>query len=130
VPQTYTWTVLQATYRSTLPGTPQIVHLTDILVNRKMAFQAALEEVLPDRYILRGSERYEESNGAYFTVFESAIKPAAIAYPTSASEVSALLKTLHPGLVTQEVSLAVKGTGHTPFAGKHSILLQWKQNYN
>ena len=91
--------------------------------NHNMAFQTVLEEVLPEKFLLRGSERYEESNGAYFTVFESTIKPAAIAQPTSAAEVSALIKILYPKLVTKEVSLAIKGTGHTPFSGKPSIFL-------
>jgi len=84
-----------------------------------MTFQAALQEVLPEKHALQGSELYEKSNGAYFTVFESDIKPAAIAQPTSAQEVSALIKKLHPKLVTQEAFLAIKGTGHTPFAGMY-----------
>lgn len=84
-----------------------------------MVIQAALKEVLPEKHAVQGSDSYEKSNGAYFTVFESAVKPAAIAQPTSAQEVSALIKKLHPALVAQEASLAIKGTGHTPFAGKH-----------
>ena len=84
-----------------------------------MAFQTTLQEVLPEKHALRGSELYKKSNEAYFTVFESDIQPAAIAQPTSAQEVSALIKKLHPKLVTQEAFLAIKGTGHTPFAGMH-----------
>ena len=84
-----------------------------------MVIQAALQEVLPEKHAIEGSEDYEKSNALYFTKFESDIKPAAIAKPTSAQDVSALIKKLHPALVAQEAALAIKGTGHTPFAGKY-----------
>ncbi|KAF1992666.1 FAD-binding domain-containing protein [Amniculicola lignicola CBS 123094] len=86
-----------------------------------MTFQTELQEVLPEKHLLQGSDLYEKSNGAYFTVFESEIKPAVIARPTTAQEVGALIKKLHPKLVTQETSLAIKGTGHTPFAGAANV---------
>ncbi|KAH8722685.1 hypothetical protein GQ44DRAFT_621980 [Phaeosphaeriaceae sp. PMI808] len=86
-----------------------------------MEIQSALKEVLADKVALPGTELYEESNGAYFTQFEIALKPAAIARPTSVAEVSALIKKLRPQLVSQETYLAVKGTGHTPFAGSANI---------
>ncbi|PVI01875.1 FAD-binding domain-containing protein [Periconia macrospinosa] len=86
-----------------------------------MELQNLLKEVLPDNVALPGSERYEESNSAYFTQFEIGIKPAAIVQPTTVQEVSALVKKLHSKLVKQETYLAVKGTGHTPFAGSANI---------
>ncbi|KAF1978286.1 FAD-binding domain-containing protein [Bimuria novae-zelandiae CBS 107.79] len=86
-----------------------------------MAFHAVLQEVLPEKYVLEGSDLYEEANGRYFTVFESRVKPAAIVQPTSAQEVSTLIKRLGPKLVTQKTSLAIKGTGHTPFAGAANV---------
>jgi hypothetical protein len=82
-----------------------------------MDIENVLNEVLPTKFALPGTQSYENSNGAYFTQFEIAIKPAAIAQPTSVQDVSALLKKLHPKLLKQEIRLAVKGTGHTPFAG-------------
>lgn len=82
-----------------------------------MAFQEVLQEILAGKHTFQGSELYEKSNALYFTVFESGIKPAVIAQPTTVQEVSALIKKLHPHLVTQEASLAIKGSGHTPFAG-------------
>ena len=94
-----------------------------------MDVQNVLKGVVPaEKIALPGTEQYEQSNEAYFTKFESAIKPAAIVQPTSAEEVSALIKALHPKLVKQEVSLAIKGTGHTPFAGKVSSSSTWLEN--
>jgi hypothetical protein len=82
-----------------------------------MNLQAVLQEVLPEKHAFQGSEAYEKSNEEYFTVFESGIRPTAIAQPTTTQEVSALIEKLHPIFVAQEASLAIKGTGHTPFAG-------------
>ncbi|KAF2440843.1 FAD-binding domain-containing protein [Karstenula rhodostoma CBS 690.94] len=39
----------------------------------------------------------------------------------SAQEVSALIERLRPKLVARKVSLTIKGTGHTPFAGAANI---------
>jgi len=87
-----------------------------------MDVQNVLKGVVPaEKIALPGTEQYEQSNDAYFTRFESAIKPAAIVQPTSAEEVSALIKALHPKLMKQEISLAIKGTGHTSFAGNVPI---------
>lgn len=82
-----------------------------------MELHNTLKEVLPGKIAFPGTELYEKSNGAYFTRFESDIKPAAIAQPTSVQEVSSLVRKLHPKLVKQEIHVAVKGTGHTPFSG-------------
>lgn len=78
---------------------------------------SALKEVLRNKVVLPRTELYEKSNSAYFTKFESAIKPAIIVQPTTSEEVSVLIKKLRPALVSQVTYLAVKGTGHTPFAG-------------
>lgn len=88
-----------------------------------MELQRALNEVLPGKIVLPGTEPYEKSNSAYFTQFEIAIKPAAIAQPTSVQDVSALIKKLRLRLVKQETCLAVKGTGHTPFTGSVRSLI-------
>lgn len=86
-----------------------------------MSLRSTLEEILPDKIALPDTELYEKSNTSYFTQFSSAIKPAAIAQPTSVQDVSTLIKTLRPKLLKQEVYLAVKGTGHTPIAGNFVV---------
>lgn len=83
-----------------------------------MSFQTTLRDVLPEKLALPGSESYNKSNGQYFTSFESNIKPAAIAQPTNSQEVGFLVQKLQSQLKSQDVMLAIKGTGHTPFAGK------------
>jgi hypothetical protein len=88
-----------------------------------MDIQSVLGDILPGKIAYPGTELYEKSNGAYFTQFETAIKPAAIAQPTSVQEISALIQRLNPSLVKQEICLAIKGTGHTPFAGSTSFFV-------
>ncbi len=82
-----------------------------------MELQNLLNNVLPGKLALPGTENYEESNSSYFTQFGSAIKPAIIAQPTTVQEVSDLVKALYPALKNQKIYLAVRGTGHTPFPG-------------
>ncbi|KAF2114939.1 hypothetical protein BDV96DRAFT_600098 [Lophiotrema nucula] len=86
-----------------------------------MALEQILNDTLPCKLLTPGNEKFEKSNGAYFTVFESSIKPAFIVQPTSVYEISTLLQALHTLLVNGEAKLAVKGTGHTPFAGSANI---------
>jgi FAD/FMN-containing dehydrogenase len=66
-------------------------------------------------------EAYTVSNSSYFTVFESQIKPAYIVQPASSQDVSNILKALKPSLEQGKIKLAVRGTGHTPFAGSANI---------
>ncbi|KAF1957642.1 FAD-binding domain-containing protein [Byssothecium circinans] len=86
-----------------------------------MALKKILTETLPSKLLTPGNEEYDKSNNSYFTVFASSIKPSFIVQPTSVDEVSGLLRSLHPLLVNDEAKLAVKGTGHTPFAGSANI---------
>jgi FAD/FMN-containing dehydrogenase len=86
-----------------------------------MEVRTHLNEALPGKVLLPNDEHYEASNNAYFTVFESDLKPAFIAQPTSTAEVSNVLKALGPLLEQHRVSIAVRGTGHTPFAGSANV---------
>jgi hypothetical protein len=82
-----------------------------------MQLQDVLDAAVPGKILLPETPAYEESNSSYFACFESEVKPALIVQPTSVAEVGAILKALSPSLVKQEVHLAIRGTGHTPFAG-------------
>ena len=86
-----------------------------------MDIEAALKDVLPGKVHRPGTEQYDESNKSYFTVFESDLKPAAIIQPTNAEEVSTALQTLGPFLQNGSTRLAIRGSGHTPFAGSANI---------
>jgi UDP-N-acetylenolpyruvoylglucosamine reductase len=86
-----------------------------------MDVRTLLNAALPGKILVPSDKSYETSNNTYFTVFENALKPAFIAQPTTTAEVSSLLKALAPLLENQQVSLAIRGTGHTPFAGSANI---------
>lgn len=86
-----------------------------------MEVEALLNNALPGKLFLPSDERYGTSNSTYFTVFESELKPAFIAQPTSVEDVSRVLKALKPHLEQRRIAIAIRGTGHTPFAGSANI---------
>ncbi|KAH5563420.1 hypothetical protein HBI26_180750 [Parastagonospora nodorum] len=86
-----------------------------------MEAETLLNDALPSKVLVPSDEQYGMSNSAYFTVFESDLKPAFIAQPTTPAEVSRILQALNPLLEQQLISIAVRGTGHTPFAGSANI---------
>ncbi|KAI4592692.1 hypothetical protein KJ359_010594 [Pestalotiopsis sp. 9143b] len=68
-----------------------------------------------------GSEEYDQSNNSYFSAFEKELKPSYIARPSSVEGVQSLIKALGPHVTSGEVQIAVRGGGHTPFAGSANI---------
>lgn len=86
-----------------------------------MNVKDALKELLPHSTFDRGSEKYNEANGSYFTVFASNPEPALITQPTNADDVSKILRALSPHWRENSTRVAVRGTGHTPFAGAANI---------
>ncbi|KAI0836401.1 hypothetical protein F5Y06DRAFT_305374 [Hypoxylon sp. FL0890] len=81
----------------------------------------ALTSVLKDSVLQPGSENYERENSSYFSAFENEIKPSYIVKPGSVSQVQALIRALRPHLVSGSCQIAVRGGGHTPFAGSANI---------
>ncbi|ROW02398.1 hypothetical protein VMCG_06089 [Cytospora schulzeri] len=81
----------------------------------------ALTSVLEEPILQPGSEEYEKSNGSYFSAFENEIKPSYIAKPTSVKQVQDLIRILRPHLLSGHCQVAVRGTGHTPFAGSANV---------
>jgi hypothetical protein len=86
-----------------------------------MEVKTHLDKALPGKILVPTDKQYETSNNTYFTIFESDLKPAFIAQPTTAAEVSSVLTSLLPLLEQQHFAIAVRGTGHTPFAGSANI---------
>jgi FAD/FMN-containing dehydrogenase len=86
-----------------------------------MEVKTHLDKALPGKILVPTDEQYETSNNTYFTIFESDLKPAFIVQPTTAAEVSSVLTSLLPLLEQQRFAIAVRGTGHTPFAGSANI---------
>lgn len=69
------------------------------------------------------SDVYDASLKSYFTLQEAQLKPSFIITPTSAQDVSKALKSLRTiNLETETATkVAVRGGGHSPFAGSANI---------
>lgn len=74
-----------------------------------------------DAIALPGSEAYEESNGSYFSAFENELRPSHIVKPTTVEQVQSVIKALRPHILAGDCKIAIRGEGHTPFAGSANI---------
>ncbi|KAI1451266.1 FAD-binding domain-containing protein [Annulohypoxylon moriforme] len=81
----------------------------------------ALTSVLKGSVSQPGSEEYEADNGSYFSAFENEIKPSYIAKPSDAAQLGLLIQTLRPSILSGHCQIAIRGGGHTPFAGSANI---------
>ncbi|KAI0001221.1 FAD-binding domain-containing protein [Xylariaceae sp. FL0662B] len=81
----------------------------------------ALTGVLGDSILQPGSEEYERNNGSYFSAFQIAVRPLYIAKPNSVKQVHGLIKALRPYVLSGACQVAIRGTGHTPFAGSSNV---------
>ncbi|KAK4197158.1 bifunctional solanapyrone synthase [Triangularia verruculosa] len=69
----------------------------------------------------RGSDDYEKNNNSYFSAFENEIKPSFIVRPESAEQIQDLVRAFRHDVLDGSCRLAVRGGGHTPFAGSANI---------
>jgi hypothetical protein len=86
--------------------------------------QDALKTVLgtdPESPSQPGSEEHVRDNGSYFSAFENEVKPTYIANPATPEQVQHLVTVLRPHVVEGAGRLAVRGEGHTPFAGSANV---------
>ncbi|PQE08956.1 oxidoreductase FAD-binding protein [Rutstroemia sp. NJR-2017a WRK4] len=69
------------------------------------------------------SNAYEASLKSYFTLQETELRPAFIISPTSADDVSCILKNLAAcdAETGSRTKVAVRGGGHSPFAGSANV---------
>lgn len=82
----------------------------------------AVTGALEPRLVLQpGSEEYEKENSSYFSAFENEIRPSYIARATSVKQIQDLVRVLRPYLLEGSCQLAIRGSGHTPFAGSANI---------
>jgi FAD/FMN-containing dehydrogenase len=86
-----------------------------------MELHSLLSASLPSKILTPDTSDYNTANSSYFTTFNNTIRPAIIVQPTNSQDVGNLMKALNPHLLKQEVSLAIRGTGHTPFAGASNV---------
>lgn len=79
----------------------------------------ALQNISTDLVILLGSDEYESVSATYLSTFESELKPAAFALPSSTHEVKAVLEALTA--FESEVPVAICGAGQHPSAGVANV---------
>ncbi|KAJ5929277.1 FAD-binding domain-containing protein [Penicillium verhagenii] len=75
---------------------------------------------LPAAVYFPGSTNYTDSLASYFSKQEQELEPSCVIKPTNSLEVSTAIKILHSFLDTG-VQFAVRGGGHTPYAGAANI---------
>ena len=81
-----------------------------------MAFDS-LKSTLQDKVFTPGTEQYDASLKSYYTSFASSLSPGAIVRPTSAQDVSEIVKLAKE----ENLQLAIKGGGTMPWAGAANI---------
>ncbi|KAI1205458.1 FAD-binding domain-containing protein [Annulohypoxylon truncatum] len=81
----------------------------------------ALASVVKGSILQPGSKEYEADNGSYFSAFENGVQPSYIVKPSNANEVQGLIRALRPHILSGDCQIAIRGGGHTPFAGSANI---------
>ena len=83
---------------------------------------ASLSKVLGDKVSFASERSYTSSVSSYWSSQEVSLAPSCVVLPTSAEDVSVAIKTLYSQkLAGQDVSFAIRGGGHTPWAGSANI---------
>jgi FAD/FMN-containing dehydrogenase len=82
--------------------------------------QQSLSNAVPDAVFTPGSEAYAESVSAYLSSLAQ-LQPALVIRPRSATDVSAVIKTLKPFVADGKVKIAIKSGGAMPTPGAASI---------
>ncbi|KAL9636720.1 MAG: hypothetical protein Q9204_002144 [Flavoplaca sp. TL-2023a] len=75
---------------------------------------------LPGKVFLPPSPQYTETDSSYFAAFENELSPACVVRPANAADVSAIVKIVGSSS-WHATPLAIKGGGHTPWAGAANI---------
>lgn len=81
----------------------------------------ALANALPGKVHFPGSIQYTTSENSYFAAFENELSPTCIVRPQSAADVSTIIKRVGSPSFGGRVQLAIRGGGHTPWAGAANI---------
>jgi hypothetical protein len=94
---------------------------------RRLAFDSQnlqcsiLSASLPGRVSYPASSAYAASTTSYWSTFESSIKPACIVTPRNTDDVAVTIKVLTWLPLSDACKLAIRGGGHTPWAGSANI---------
>lgn len=79
------------------------------------------KDKVSESLFLPESQEYDESNGSYFSALASALKPSLIVKPATKEQVQGLIGALRPLISQGSCRVAIRGAGHTPFAGSANI---------
>ena len=83
---------------------------------------AGLSDVLSDKVSYASGAAYNSSLSSYWSAQEASLSPSCIVSPTSAEDVSTVIKTLYKQILAgQKRVFAIRGGGHTPWAGSANI---------
>lgn len=64
---------------------------------------------------------YKNNTSSYFSAFENELRPNCVVAPTKTEDVALIFSTLKRPTRVAKVQLAIRGGGHTPFAGSANI---------
>ncbi|KAJ5635607.1 FAD-binding domain-containing protein [Penicillium longicatenatum] len=79
-----------------------------------------LRRELPGAVYFPGSTGYTDTLASYFSREEQELEPSCVIKPTNSSEISTAIQTIH-SFLDSGVQFAVRGGGHTPYAGAANI---------
>lgn len=82
---------------------------------------AILSAALHEKVFYPKNPEYQESTTSYFTFFENELEPSCVVRPQSAEDVATIIKVLRPLALAGDVKIAIRGGGHTPWAGAANI---------
>lgn len=82
---------------------------------------ALIQTPLNDFVLYAEQSEYQSRVASYFHAKQQTITPACIIQPRSSQDVSLAVKTLTGMNTSQPCKFAIRGGGHTPFAGASNI---------
>ncbi|KAG8532442.1 uncharacterized protein KY384_002319 [Bacidia gigantensis] len=93
------------------------------MTDSRSAQCAALSKVLPNAVIFPSDASYATFSGSYWSKQEESVSPSCVVRPNSAQDVSTIIKTLTQcnDANSDPCSFAIRGGGHTPWAGSANI---------
>ena len=91
------------------------------VLNSRSIQCAALSFALGDKVSYPISASYKNSTTSYFSALENELRPNCVVTPTKTKDVALILSTLKRLSRVAKVQLAIRGGGHTPFAGSANI---------
>ncbi|MCJ1310157.1 hypothetical protein MMC25_003818 [Agyrium rufum] len=81
----------------------------------------ALSKLFSGKVFFPGSIPYNESVGSYFAAFEDELSPTCVVRPANANDVSNIIRLVSVPALLGQLQFAVRGGGHTPWAGAANI---------